>query len=309
MHFIKSKYVITFKEEDFRAGIEMFNKAVELEPDYALAFFGLAWAYEHHYQATDNKNDSVEGGKCAEKAWQLDPDSAYTNTVKGYYLYEYKGEHDKAFELCKKALEINPNIAEANFITGICFLYQGLYEQGIKFLTKALALDPFYFWTPYKLAFCYMYSGDFEKADYYFGKYFELAPIEPLIFPGRNIALNIMMKRYDKADELIARGEKTTPEAAWVKKQRATLLAIRGEKNKALALYKNSEIYALLGMNDEAFACFDKEIRGSVFSPYIFYQDLLHNPFYDKLHDDPRFKALVEREKKLYDEALIKYAF
>jgi len=309
MHFIKSKYVLTFKEEDFRAGIEMFEKAIELEPDYPLAYFGLAWAYEHHYQATGNKNDSVEVGKCAEKAWQLDPDSAYTNACLGYYLYEYKGERDKAFELYKKALEINPNIAEVNFLAGISFLYHGLYEQGIKFLTKALALDPFYFWTPYKLAVCYVSSGDFEKADYYFGKYFELAPIEPLIFPGINIALNIMMKRYDKAEEIISRGEKTTPEALWVKKQRATLLAIRGEKNKALALFKNSEIYALLGMKDDTFACFDKEIRASVFSPYIYYQDLLHNSFYDRLRDDPRFKALLEREKKLYDEATIKYAF
>jgi len=115
--------------------------------------------------------------------------------------------------------------------------------------------------------------------------------------------LNIMMKRYAKAEELVARGEKTTPDADWVKKYRALLFAVKGEGNKALALYTNSEIFALLGLKDEAFRELDKEIRGSLSNPYIFYEDLLHNPFYDNLHGNPRFQKLIDREKKLYDEA------
>jgi tetratricopeptide (TPR) repeat protein len=154
---------------------------------------------------------------------------------------------------------------------------------------------------------CYTYSGDFEKADFYFKKYFELAPVEPLVFPGRNIALQIMMKRYDHADELVRRGEQATPDAAWVKKYRALLWAVKGEKDKALALWKDSDVYSLLGMKDESFQELNLEIRKTVSNPHIFYQNLIHNPFYDSLRGDPRFQKLVEREKKLYDEAASRY--
>lgn len=115
------------------------------------------------------------------------------------------------------------------------------------------------------------------------------------------------MKRYDKAEEILARGEKTNPNADWVRKYRAILAAIKGEKEKALGLYKNSEVYSLLGMKDEAFGELNKEIRGSLPYPYIFYQDLIHNPFYDQLRRDTRFKIMLEREKKLYEDNLNKY--
>jgi len=307
MSFIKSKFVIYFKEEDFRMGVEMFNNAIKLDPAYSLPYFGLCWAYEYHYQITGDEQDARMVQSSAETAWRLDPDSALNNAILGYAVYEYAHDRERAFGLFEKALSINPNLGDVNFLAGMGYLYHGLYDQGIRYLAKAVELDPYNFWTPYKLAYCYMYSGEFAKAAFYFEKYFELAPVEPLVFPGRYIALNIMMKRFDKAEELVARGERTAPDAEWVKKARATLLAARGEKDKALALYRNSEIYAQLGMKGEAFGGLDKEIRGSVLYPYIFYQDLLHNPFYDKLRGDLRFQKLVDREKRLYDEAVVKF--
>jgi hypothetical protein len=41
--------------------------------------------------------------------------------------------------------------------------------------------------------------------------------------------------------------------------------------------------------------------------PYIYYLDLSNNPFYDSLRDDVRFKEMVDREKKLYEEHSKKY--
>ena len=308
MSFIKSKYVLFFREEDFKTGVEMFNKALELDPNYAMAYFGLGWAYEYHRQVTQNKQDAEILQRLIETAHRLDPSSAFSNAMWAYALYTLKGERDKALELCHKALEINSNLGDVNFVVGMCYLYHGLYDRGIQCLTKALELDPYNFWTPYKLAMCYMSSGEFEKAAFYFEKYFELTPVAPLVYPGRYIALNIMMKRDEKAEELVRSGEKTTPNTTWVKKYRAMLWAVKGEKDKALAIWKDSDVYSLLGMKDEAFQTIDKEIRGSVFSPYIFYQDLLHNTFYDSLRGDPRFHKLVEREKNLYDEAVKKYS-
>lgn len=306
MHFIKSKFVISFQEEDFKAGVEMFEKAVELDPDYALAYFGLAWAYEHHYHVTGAKIDSDNVQKMSEIAYQLDPNSALMNAVMGYYYYEYKGEHDRAFQFHKRALEINPNIGEVNFLAGVCYLYLGLYHQGIKYLSKAVELDPYYCWAPYKLAMCYLNTGEFEKAAFYFEKYFEVAPIM-IMFPGRPISLYIKMRKYEKVEDLIARTEKTQPNYWGVSYGKALVLAAKGEKEKALALWKNSEVYSLLGMKDKAIQHLNQEIRQSVRYPYLFYLYLLNNPFYENLRDDPRFKEIVKNEKKLYEKYLEKY--
>jgi len=306
MHFTKSKYVVTFQEEDFKAGVEMFHKAIALDPDYALAYLGLTWAYEHHYHVTGSRDDLEEAYKNSEKAYALAPDSAETIASRGYYLYEYDGDYDRAFQTVKKALEINPNIGVVNFLAGACYLYHGLYFQAIGYFLKAMELDPYYFWAPYKIATCYMNIGESEKAASYFEKYFELAPVV-LIFPGRYIALNIKMNRLDTVEELIARTEKSHPDYSLLPYCKALLLAAKGEKDEALALYRNSEVYALLNMKDEAIEQLNMEIRNKIRFPHIYYYLLLNNPFYDNLRGDPRFKKIIKREKKLYEEQFKKY--
>ena len=77
--------------------------------------------------------------------------------------------------------------------------------------------------------------------------------------------------------------------------------------NSTLALYRNSEVYALLGMNNEAFQELNKEIRGMAPIPHLYYQYLLHNPFYDNLRTDLRYHELLARERKLYDEYFTKF--
>ncbi|MBA7658737.1 Serine/threonine-protein kinase PknD [subsurface metagenome] len=309
MHFTKSKYVITFQEEDFKAGVEMFEKALEIDPEYASAYAGLTWAYEHHYHVTQDRQDLEQAKEYSETAVRLDPDSAFSTAMRGYYYYEYDGDFDRAFQTLQRALEINPNIGTANFLTGACLLYHGLSRQALPYLLKTMELDPYYFWTPYKIAMCYSDLGEFDKAAFYYEKYFELAPIV-LIFPGRYIALNIKMEKMDVVEELIARTEKSHPDYSLLPYSKALLLAARGEdKEEVLALYKNSEIYALLSMKDEAIEHLNREIRGEVTVPYAYYYFLLNNPFYDNLRSDPRFKKIVKREKKFYDAELKKYSY
>ena len=307
MHYTKSKFILTFKEEDFLAGVDMFNKALEIDPNYMEAYLGLTWTYEHRYHVTQKAEDLETAYRMSEKAYALDPNSAMANAMHGYYCYEYKLDFDKAFEFLKKAIEMGPNEGSVNFVVGAIYLYHGFYEQAIPLLSKAIKLDPYYFWTPYKLGMCYMYTGELEKAAAAFEKYFELTPIQPLIFPGRYIYLNTMMKRFDQVEKLLREAEEQAPEAPWTKKYRAILHAAKGERELALSLDKNIEVLALCGMTDEAIQFLDKEILKRQITPYIYYFDLMNNPFYDKLRDDPRFKKIVEREKSLYEEHAKKY--
>jgi hypothetical protein len=106
---------------------------------------------------------------------------------------------------------------------------------------------------------------------------------------------------------MIERTETEHPDYRLLPYTKALLLAAEGRREEALALYENSEIYGLLGMADEAFACLDREIRGTTHIPYIFYLDLVHNPFYENIRGDIRFQRFVRREKSIYDEYLAKY--
>jgi len=306
LYLVKSKYVITFDEAEFQEGIELLNRSIESEPEYAMAYFGLAWAYEHHFQVTDNGSDADSVKFFAERAYTLDPESASINAIKGYVLYVHENEHDKAFEYFKKALEINPNIGDVNFLAGTCFLYHGLYEQALRFLQRASSLNPYYFWTPYKIAICYMNIGDFKNAAHYFEEYFELSPVA-LMFPGRYISLLVQMNDLERVEELIHDMEKSHPDYGGLPYCKALLYAARGEKEEALALYRNSAILAMLDMKDEALDALQSEIRGTIKTPYILYRDLLTNPFYNNLRDDNRFKKILAREHKLYDEVVTQY--
>ncbi|MBN2071175.1 MAG: protein kinase [Candidatus Krumholzibacteriota bacterium] len=307
MHFIKSKFVISFADDDFRAGVEMFHRALEIDPDFTMAYYGLAWAYEHHYMVTEDPRDREYVIDVCVKGCAFDPGSAQMAALKGYVLYAIEKNRDEGFGFLTRALELNPNLGEVNFLAGTCLLYHGLYEQAIPYLARALELDPYYFWTPYKLGVCYLELGDYEKSARYFDNYFEMAPV-PLVFPSRYIALNVKMGDLERVRELIELTESKHPDYAYLPYCRAIFRAALGEKEEALAIFANSEVYALLGMKTEALGALDTEIRGTREYPYIFYLDLLNDPFYDNLHGDRRYQALLDREKKLNELAMKRYS-
>jgi hypothetical protein len=117
------------------------------------------------------------------------------------------------------------------------------------------------------------------------------------------------MNEYNKIEEMIVKLEKTYPGYWGIPYAKALILAAHGKKEEALKLYKNSEVYALLGMKQEAIKSLKDEIRKTVTVPYLFYYDLVNNPFYKNLISEKEFNDLISGEKKLYDENVKKYRF
>ena len=129
-----------------------------------------------------------------------------------------------------------------------------------------------------------------------------------------------MMKKYDEAKEEIARVEKLDPDKLGIQYSRAYIFAVKGEKEKTLAIIKGldpyylthliSSVYSILGMKDEAIENIQEVIKKGFSElqtyPYS-YHVLIKNYFYDNLRDDPRFKEIVKKEKKKYQEKLKKY--
>jgi len=304
-HFISSKYVISHQEKDFQAALRMFEKAIGIDPNYALAYAGLVWAYESHFVITGNERDRDLVLKNSEISYRLDPNLAQTNAAMGWSYYA-RGKYDKAYQSYKRALEINPNVSEINHIVGLFFRHLGLYPQAIKYHSRSIEIDPFLIWCQGDLARCFMRTGEFEKSEVHFRKALKIDP-NSASYLCSYANLLIMMKEYNKAEEILARVEKINPGYSSIPYYKGLLLAAKGEKDKALTLGKDEAIYSLLGMKDEAINYINDVIKEGSEKEQYSYLSLINNPLYEDLYDDARFKELIKKQKKKYDERLNKY--
>lgn len=314
--YIDKKYTITHKEEDFETAIRMYEKAIEIDPNYALAYWGLGDAYTNLFLKTQDKKDFDLMLKYLQKAYELDPNLPEANMSIGW-AYFYRSDNDKAFQSFRRALEIDPNSPSTNYHVGSFLRSIGLYRKAIDYYSRAIEHEPLNIWTLLLIANCYLSIGEFEKSTIYINKGLEIEPknLRILLEYARNL---IWIRKYNEAEEYLVRAEKRAPDISVIRPCKALLFAAKGEKEKALALIKGvppylydvTSIYSLLGMKDEAIKYINEGIDKSLtyrLTYYYSYPFLINNPCYDNLRGDPRFKEIVKREKKKYGEKLKKY--
>ncbi len=305
MNFINGRYLISHQEKDFADALIMFKKSIDLDPNYALAHTGLAWAYQHHAILTLSAKYAELTRKHIEIAFQLDPNLAGAVAGKAY-VHRAEGEYDLAFKLYKKALKIDPNDSKVNHLIGMFFEYFGLYHQAIKYFSRAAELDPFYTWALHASALYLVKIGEYEKSIVYLNKALEIDQ-KDIICLFYLASIHIRKKEFNKAEEAITKAEEINPDRTSIQVFKARLLAAKGEKEKALAIHKDEYIYSLLGMKDEAIEIIksnmDKKLTGDPYS----YLALINDPLYDRLRDDPRFQEIVKKQKKVYEKRLKKY--
>jgi serine/threonine protein kinase/tetratricopeptide (TPR) repeat protein len=299
MNFFEGRYLISLEEEDFQTAVSMFERSKEIDPDYIPAYGGLVWAYTHHFLWSGDPKDREVVKINAEAAYNLDPDSALANGMKGI-AHNLFGEIQESFDFYKSGIKINPNIYEMNFGIGVLCRHYGLYHKAKKYFSKARELNPFYIYATGGLGAPHFYLAEFDEAAFYWDKVLEMSPNDPVVtsyYPR----LLIMTNQYEKAEKLINQREILNPESSALRVNKAWLYAAKGKKDEALALHHDSTIYTLLDMKDEAIAHLEKEIDNPTTSPYL---SLIHLPIYDNLRDDPRFQEILEKKKQLYEKFL-----
>jgi TolB-like protein/Tfp pilus assembly protein PilF len=319
-HF-EEKYGNSMQERDFEEGLKNYTEALKIDPDYALAYWGLGNFYQLHFVFSryDNWKDYDLMNKNYELAYQINPDLAEANLGLGW-AYFFKEDLDKSSAFFKKAFELDPNNPIINYDLGSFLRSIGLYSQAIKYYSRSIELDPLSILSYGMLADCYTHLGEFGKVVDCINKALDIEEDNSWLHRLYAEAL-IMMKKYDDAGEKIAQAEKLSPESPRTRYYRAWIAAAKGEKEKALTLiegiegrdayrYDVTSIYSLLGMKDKAIENIKKGIDTGfreMKEYYYTYLVLINNPFYESLYGDPRFKEIVENEKKKYDERLKRY--
>lgn len=136
----------------------MFLKAIELDPNFAGAYAGLA-ACDAALRDWNAEQFPLEGiMQAGAKAVALDPDLAEAQAAYGLGLHQ-SGRHAEARAALERALEIDPDLYEANFHFGRFFFMQGSFAEAIHYFERAAEIRKDDYLTPVHLMSAYRSLG------------------------------------------------------------------------------------------------------------------------------------------------------
>jgi serine/threonine protein kinase/Tfp pilus assembly protein PilF len=256
---------------------QMFNKAIELDPNYALAYTGVADASSLLYQYFDARDFNLrQADKASKKALELEPDLAEAQVSRGI-VASLKRNFVEAEESFSKAMKLEPKMFEAPYWYGMGLMAEGRFEDAVKMFDRASNLRP----------------EDYQSAHFMGQAYHALG-----------------MK--DRQEEQLRRGLKLmesslelNPDDARAANLAASVFAILGEEENAvkygerslaidpedpMLLYNVACMYSSLGRTDQAISCLERSVdKGFGHREWID-----NDPDLAPLRDNPKYQAIVD---------------
>jgi eukaryotic-like serine/threonine-protein kinase len=294
-------------EEGFYKAIEYFQKAVEKDPGYALAYAGIADSYVllgwNSYLPP--KEVFPKGKAAALTALRLDPDLGEAHTPLAAVLWLHDWQWHEAGKEFKRSLELNPTYPTANHWHAEYVMTMGRQVDAIALMKKSQDLDPLSLIINDAIGWANYMAQRYDEALEQLLQTVELDPNYPVThwFLG---AIYRATGRYELA---ITEGEKAVKLSGGSPLMRAALAHSYGKAGKAKEalriLYELTElakckyvaphffagIHIGLGDNDRAIACLEKSYEEH--SHWLIYLHI--DPSMDELRNDPRFQNLLRR--------------
>lgn len=279
-------------------GAGYFQQAIELDPNYALAYASLADC--QNYLA---KRD--EAKKAIAMALQLDDQLGEAHASLGFFRFLYDWDFAGAEESFVKAVALSPNYAEAHHWYAIYLANIGRHEEAFRETEMAVDLDPLS-----------LLMNMTAALNFYTGRQYDLAIVQLKTviemdqhFPAaRSVLGNVYVQKGMFAEALSQYGEVLNlvkgvpPVAASVKVIMAQAFARWGKKDEALTLlaeiagqpvssYSVAGVYGAMGETDKAFEMLNK----AYLERDLQLVSLKVDPALDELRGDPRFADLERR--------------
>jgi TolB-like protein/Flp pilus assembly protein TadD len=307
--YLKGRYFFGKREADnLKRAIDYFNQAVAKDPNYALAYAGLADSYAllPEYSGEPPADALHQARLAAEKALSIDDKLAEAHVSRGllftedYNLKEAKQEFERAIEL-------NPNDADAHYFLAFLVLAPlGDTDQAIAEMNRAVELDPFSVLMNSRLALCYYFARRYPEAIAQLRKTTELDPasVEPQVILGEVNEVSgdrqQAITEYQRAYDLNPHSGRPAPDIL------ARVYALKGERAEALQQIDQVRELARVGKAPAFFLAVnylqlgDKSqaidwLEQSYRKKEVFITSIKVNPRLDPLRGDPRFEALVEK--------------
>jgi TolB-like protein/DNA-binding winged helix-turn-helix (wHTH) protein len=297
-----------------KESVGYFQQAITKDPDFALAYVGLADAYNiGNIMGAYSPEESLPKAKvAATKALALNPSLAEAHAALAMAISHYEFDFAGAQKEFLRAIELNPNFAIAHMQYSLSYLApMGRMAEAVAENKKALELDPLSVSINNLMAMTYMLAGDYEKSEQQYRYTIAMDPN----FPLGHIYFSFLLKITGRYEEGITENEKgevllgSSPENAAAK---ATILRQALHKGGEKAMWQKdlelllegrdrppvespgvvAGLYALIGDKDNAFKWLDRAYAdhdGMVIAL------MRCDPSYKDLRGDPRFGALLRR--------------
>lgn len=175
--YLKAReYYNLYTKESNEKAIELFNNAIELDHNYALAYAGIADAYAQRVQRFDYEENWLDSSiAMSRKALSIEPKLAEGYKSLGV-VYALRGNFVEATEQYNKAVELNPNYAPALANLGSMYWWLGKYDKALYWMKKNISVNPLRPAGYKSIALVYLGLLDFEQAEKNFKSALELDP-------------------------------------------------------------------------------------------------------------------------------------
>ncbi|MGE0132341.1 MAG: protein kinase [Blastocatellales bacterium] len=311
--YLKGRYYVHKRTPDWiRKGIESFLQAIDLDPNYALAYAGLAEAYGFLASSTGGQppREAYPKAKAAAmKALELDESLGEAHCTLGFFRLLYDWDFAAAEAEFKRAVELSPNFANAWDGYGFYFKATGQREAAIRACQRAQELEPLSLFITLSHAWAYYFARQYDRAMEQGRKTLDMDPNFGFAYWHRGMAC-IQQKKFDDAVTALRKaislsGPATTfisylgyANAKLGKEREARQMIAQLErvsKRQYVSSYFIAMIHLGLGDLDQTFEWLEKAYEErSGFLAFVRVEPML-----DALRGDTRFKALAEKIKPL----------
>ncbi|HXW37099.1 MAG TPA: ATPase domain-containing protein [Nitrososphaerales archaeon] len=295
-------------EEPLRQALSLFEDAVARDPKFARGYVGIAECY----QGMANRGyipyyEGLEKGRAsALKALEMDPDLAEAHVrLSGIMLNV--DENQKGTNELKEALELNPNLADAHAWVAIMAANLGDKEEMVRAAEKAYKLDPLAVGTITWLGWAYFWSGREREATEHWRKTRQL---EPYVTYRSMFDYYVCKGDYKEAEKMVKEQERISPTVPSTYCNRGILAALTGDTKTAHEMI--TKLDKGEGWGTTSFAGFIYFALGDLgkFFDYqfraaedhtLFVSLLRCSPLYENARKDLRFGELLRKAGLPYE--------
>jgi adenylate cyclase len=176
--YLRGRSFLVGNQQEMDKSVDCFQQAVARAPGYAMAHAGLAEAYTTQaYLRAFDRAESVEKAQAAvTRALELDPDLAEAHTALGLVRFYFEWDWEGADAALRRALELNPGSQAANEEYGHFLIMMGRFDEGLARTREAARLDPLSVGPVHNLAILAMIRGDLDEAAAGFRRAIDIDP-------------------------------------------------------------------------------------------------------------------------------------
>lgn len=301
--YLKARVLIYQQSpETLRAALEQLRELIEVFPDYALGYSGIAEANGHLalFGIVSGRAVYPEMKATAERGYALNPESGETCAVLGGLRAWFEYRRDEAYKLYDRALKLQPGLARIYRYRAMALLCQRDIKAAESELHRSTELDPLSASDCARMAYLHYVKGDYRVAAEHLEKAFELDHDYPeaRFYEG---LLHYQQQNYDRVIQCLSLSDFPFDVGllAATYARKGSELGARQCLDKLSRLAQTryvsplAEAFAAIGM--EQFDLAFQRLKEAIDDKTAFINLLAIEPFFCPLHSDARFANLLKR--------------